>query len=438
VGERECSIQRRHQKIIEEAPSPAVEPVLRAAFCDAAVEAARAIGYEGAGTVEFMLAADGRFFFLEVNTRLQVEHPVTECVYGVDLVRLQLEVAEGAKLEAAPPEPRGHAIEVRIYAEDPALNWRPSSGLLHSFEIPGVDASFEVPSGFGLRLDTGVESGSEVGVHYDPMLAKVIAWAPTRTAAARRLAAALTGARIHGVTTNRDLLATILAEPEFLAGNTHTGYLDMIGLATLASPPADAQAVRLSALAAALADAQANRETAAVLGGLPSGWRNLPSQPQHRAYEGPDGLLDVTYRLTRDGLRTDLPVELERATGDEVLLEVAGVRRRFAVSAVRDRVFVDSELGSVTFGVVPRFSEPGSQVAPGALLAPMPGTVVRVTAGLGEQVTEGQVVAVLEAMKMEHRIVAPVGGTVAELAVAQGQQVEAGAVLAVITPGDEA
>jgi propionyl-CoA carboxylase alpha chain len=437
LGERECSIQRRHQKIIEEAPSPAVEPELRAAFCAAAVEAARAIGYEGAGTVEFMLAADGRFFFLEVNTRLQVEHPVTECVYGVDLVRLQIEVAEGAKLEAAPPEPRGHAIEVRIYAEDPALDWRPSSGRLHSFEIPGADAAFEVPSGFGLRVDTGVESGSEVGVHYDPMLAKVIAWAPSRTAAARRLAAALSGARIHGVTTNRDLLATILAEPEFLAGNTHTGYLDMIGLDTLASP-VDAGTVQLSALAAALADAQANREAAAVLGGLPSGWRNLPSQPQHRAYEGPGGPVEVTYRLTRDGLRTELPVQLEKATRDEVLLEVAGVRRRFAVSAVGDRVFVDSELGSVTFGVVPRFSEPGSQVAPGALLAPMPGTVVRVTAALGDQVTEGQVVAVLEAMKMEHRIVAPTSGTVAGLAVAEGQQVEAGAVLAVITPGDEA
>jgi propionyl-CoA carboxylase alpha chain len=437
LGERECSIQRRHQKIVEEAPSPAVGPVLRAAFYDAAVEAARAIGYEGAGTVEFMLAADGRFYFLEVNTRLQVEHPVTECVYGIDLVRLQIEVAEGAELEAVPPEPRGHAIEVRIYAEDPALGWRPSSGLLHSFEIPGVDASFEVPSGFGLRLDTGVESGSEVGVHYDPMLAKVIAWAPTRTAAARRLAAALFGARIHGVTTNRDLLVSILAEPEFLAGNTHTGYLDMIGLDTLASPT-DPEIVQLSALAAALADAQANREAATALGGLPSGWRNLPSQPQHRAYEGPGGHLDVTYRLTRDGLRTDLPVRLEKAASNEVLLEVAGVRRRFAVSAVGDRVFVDSELGSVTLGVVPRFSEPGSQVAQGALLAPMPGTVVRVTAGLGDQVTEGQVVAVLEAMKMEHRIVAPASGTVAELAVAQGQQVEAGAVLAVITPGDEA
>ncbi|MEO5874418.1 MAG: biotin carboxylase N-terminal domain-containing protein [Streptosporangiaceae bacterium] len=437
LGERECSIQRRHQKIIEEAPSSAVDPALRAALCDAAVEAARAIGYAGAGTVEFMLTADGRFFFLEVNTRLQVEHPVTECVYGVDLVRLQIEVAEGACLGER-PEPRGHAIEVRIYAEDPALDWRPSSGLLQAFEVPGVDAAFEVPAGFGLRLDTGVEAGSEVGVHYDPMLAKLIAWGPNRTSAARRLASALTGARIHGVTTNRDLLARILVEPEFLAGNTHTGYLDLIGLDVLASPLAAAETVRLSALAAALADAAGNREAAVVLGGLPSGWRNLPSQPQYRMYAGPDGPIEVTYRLTRGGLRTDLDVRLEQAGSGEVVLEVAGVRRRFAVSAVGDRVFVDSLLGPVTLGVVPRFSEPGSQVAPGALLAPMPGTVVRVAAAVGDEVAEGQVVAVLEAMKMEHRIVAPARGIVAELAVAEGQQVEAGAVLAVITPGDEA
>ncbi|KAB2352731.1 acetyl/propionyl/methylcrotonyl-CoA carboxylase subunit alpha [Actinomadura rudentiformis] len=439
LGERECSVQRRHQKIIEEAPSPAVSPDLRAELCAAAVNAAKAIGYEGAGTVEFMLARDGRFFFLEVNTRLQVEHPVTECVYGLDLVRLQLEIAEGAQLPAEPPAPSGHAIEVRLYAEDPAAEWRPGSGTLHTFEVPGVDAAFTVPESYGLRLDSGVESGSEVGIHYDPMLAKVIAWGPTRTAAARRLRAALTGARVHGVTTNRDLLARIMAEPAFLQGETHTGYLDEIGLGVLAAPLAGERAVRLSALAAALADAAVNRAAARVQGGLPSGWRNLPSQFQHKSYEGPDGTIEVSYRLTRDGLVAEGHdgVHLTAATPAEVTLDVDGVRRAFAIRTAGDgRVFVDSGFGPVTLRALPRFADPSDLVAPGSLLAPMPGTVVRIATEQGAAVADGQTLLVLEAMKMEHRIAAPAGGIVAELNVSAGQQVEAGAVLAVITESE--
>ncbi|TDD93781.1 acetyl/propionyl/methylcrotonyl-CoA carboxylase subunit alpha [Actinomadura rubrisoli] len=435
LGERECSIQRRHQKIVEEAPSPAVGPGLRGALCGAAVSAARAIGYLGAGTVEFMLLPDGRFFFLEVNTRLQVEHPVTECVFGVDLVRLQIEVAEGARLPEAAPEPRGHAIEVRLYAEDPARDWRPASGTLHTFEVPGVDAEFAVPAApSGLRLDSGVESGGEVGVHYDPMLAKVIAWAPTRRAAARRLAAGLRGARIHGLTTNRDLLVRILGEPGFLRGETDTGYLDRIGLGVLAAPLAGEDAVRVSALAAALAAAAASRASAGVLGGLPSGWRNVWSQPQRRSYEGPFGAIEVDYRLGRDGLVSELcpGTSLVRAAPDEVVLDHGGLRVTFAVAFAGDRVHIDSRLGPVALTVVPRFADPSGHLAPGSLLAPMPGTVVRVETEPGAAVAEGQTLLVLEAMKMEHRITAPSAGTVAELNVITGRQVEAGTVLAVI------
>lgn len=248
-----------------------------------------------------MLAPDGRFFFLEVNTRLQVEHPVTECVYGVDLVRLQIEVAEGARLPKDVPEPRGHAIEVRLYAEDPAQDWRPASGTLHTFEVPGADAAFTVPAAHGLRLDSGVESGAEVGVHYDPMLAKLIAWAPSRAAAARRLAAGLRGARIHGLTTNRDLLVRILEEPAFLDGDTDTGYLDRVGPAPWPRrwrtrrpcgsprwPPRSPRPPRAA-------------PGAAVLGGLPSGWRNVRSQPQRRTFHGPHGRVDVDYDLNRGG-----------------------------------------------------------------------------------------------------------------------------------------
>ncbi|MFI0408561.1 biotin carboxylase N-terminal domain-containing protein [Actinomadura sp. 3N508] len=443
LGERECSIQRRHQKIVEEAPSPAVGPELRAELCDAAANAARAIGYVGAGTVEFLLARDGRFFFLEVNTRLQVEHPVTECVYGVDLVRLQIEIAEGARLPAADaPEPRGHAIEVRLYAEDPARDWRPASGVLHTFEVPGVDVEFAVPAspGPGLRLDSGVETGGEVGVHYDPMLAKLIAWAPTRAAAARRLAAGLRGARVHGLPTNRDLLVRILEEPGFLDGDTDTGYLDRIGLDRLAAPLAGEAAVRVSALAAALAQAAADRSAAGVLGGLPSGWRNVRSQPQRRTFEGPSGQVVVDYYLHRDGLVSELcpGTSLVSAAPERVVLEHDGLRETFAVTIAGDAVHVDSRLGAVTLRPVPRFADPSGRIAPGSLLAPMPGTVVRVETEPGADVAAGQTLVVLEAMKMEHRIAAPSAGTVAELNVAAGQQVESGAVLAVIEASGKA
>jgi propionyl-CoA carboxylase alpha chain len=462
LGERECSIQRRHQKIVEEAPSPAVPPPLRAELCEAAVTAARAIGYEGAGTVEFLLRSDGRFFFLEVNTRLQVEHPVTECVYGVDLVRLQIEIAEGARLPERPPEPRGHAIEVRLYAEEPAREWRPATGRLHTFDVPHVDAEFRVPGTYGLRLDSGVAAGSEIGVHYDPMLAKVIAWAPTRAAAARRLAAALRRSRLHGVATNRDLLVRILTEEGFRAGDTTTDYLDRHGLpgtaaarepareptgepppGALADPLADEPAVRLSALAAALAGAAANRATAQALSGLPSGWRNVPSQPQRKTYGGPFGDVEVSYRFARDGLRADdypdiryvrTKVHPTDPRDAEVTLEIDAVRRVFSVRTAGTDVYVDSELGPVALRATPRFADPEDLLAPGSLLAPMPGTVVRVLAERGAAVAAGQPLVVLEAMKMEHRVAASAAGVLAELNVAAGQQVESGTLLAVIAP----
>ncbi|MEO6627868.1 MAG: biotin carboxylase N-terminal domain-containing protein, partial [Aquihabitans sp.] len=215
VGERECSIQRRHQKIVEEAPSPLVErvPGMRDRLFDASVAATQAIGYTGAGTVEFLADDEGKFFFLEMNTRLQVEHPVTECTTGLDLVALQLDVAQGITLADSPPVPQGHSIEVRLYAEDPAANWQPQSGILHRIHIPGVRTEFEVLTQPGVRLDSGVSDGSVVGIHYDPMLAKVISWAPTRDEAARRLAGALERSQIHGIVTNRDLLVNTLRHP---------------------------------------------------------------------------------------------------------------------------------------------------------------------------------------------------------------------------------
>lgn len=436
IGERECSIQRRHQKVVEEAPSPLVErlPSMRARLFDAARLAANAIGYEGAGTVEFLADERGDFFFLEMNTRLQVEHPVTECTTGLDLVELQLQVASGAELPAEPPAIRGHSIEVRLYAEDPAHNWRPQSGTVERIELPGETVEFDLLDRTGVRLDSGVENGSVVSVFYDPMLAKVISFAPTRAQAAQVLASALARTRLHGLRTNRDLLVNVLRHPAFLAGDTDTAFFDTHGLDVLARPLADADAERLSALAAALADAAVNRAAAPVVGALPSGWRNLPSQPQIKRYSGIHGDHDVRYLLTRSGLRAEGfdDVSLVSSTPDHVVLDVAGLQRRFDVARYGDTVCVDSPLGPVALTAVPRFVDPSTVVAEGSLLAPMPGAVIRLGAAEGDHVEAGQPILWLEAMKMEHTVKAPTSGVLTELPVVVGQQVDVGSVLAIV------
>ncbi len=459
VGERECSIQRRHQKIVEEAPSPLVQRIdtMRDQLFDASRAAATAIGYVGAGTVEFLADDDGRFFFLEMNTRLQVEHPVTEATTGTDLVALQLHVADGGALPADPPSTVGHSIEVRLYAEDPAADWQPQSGTLSRVAVPGVTAEFCMPAArsgavdAGLRLDSGVVDGSVVGVHYDPMLAKVISWAPTRDDAARRLAAALHHAQIHGVITNRDLLVRILRHPGFLAGETDTAFLDRHGLAALSAPLADRDAVRVSAVAAALASAAANRRDASALAGLPSGWRNIVSQSQHKRFRllrgaagaaggGPDDPdeVDVAYRVTRDGLRVEGRDDLELVSSDPtlVVLRVDGVQRRFDVAIDGRFVYVDSPQGSVALERIGRFPDAADQTAPGSLLAPMPGSIMRVAVSQGDRVERGQPLLWLEAMKMQHQISAPTAGVVSELHITEGQQVDVGAVLAVVEEDD--
>jgi acetyl/propionyl-CoA carboxylase alpha subunit len=423
VGERECSIQRRHQKIIEEAPSPLVErtPGMRAKLFDAARLAATAIGYTGAGTVEFMADERGDFFFLEMNTRLQVEHPVTEETTGLDLVELQLQVADGGRLKPNPPPSQGYSIEARLYAEDPAKGWQPQAGTVHRFDVPR-----------NVRLDTGIVDGSAVSVFYDPMMAKLISYAPNRRQAAGVLADALARSRIHGVRTNRDLLVNVLRHPAFLDGATDTAFFDTHGLAELAAPLADQRAVELSAVAAALADAAQNRQTATVFTAAPSGWRNLAPGYQTKSYGDAGETHEVRYRFTRTGV--ELPgrddVALVSAQPDRVVLSVGGVDRPFDVARYGDDVFVDSPLGPVRLGVLPRFPDPAAAVAQGSLLAPMPGSVLRVGAAEGDTVTAGEPLIWLEAMKMEHTVTAPADGVLAELNVAPGQQVEVGAVLA--------
>ena len=441
VGERECSIQRRHQKIIEEAPSPLVErtPGMRDKLFEAARLAATAIGYTGAGTVEFMASDGGDFFFLEMNTRLQVEHPVTELTSGLDLVELQLAVADGAALDAQPPASSGSSIEARLYAEDPAKNWQPQAGTVHRFDVPTAVEHFELLDRAGVRLDSGVGDGSVISVFYDPMIAKVISWAPTRERAAALLADALTRTRLHGVRTNRDLLVNVLCHPAFRSGATDTAFFDTHDLAVLATPVADSATVELSAIAAALAEAAHNRSTATVFAGVPSGWRNLASGWQTKGYINDDGEThEVAYRFTRDGVRVADrdDVMLVTATPAQTVLNVAGVDRPFAVARHGDDVYVDSPTAAVHLVALPRFPDPADAVAHGSLLAPMPGSVLRVGAAVGDTVTAGQPLVWLEAMKMEHTIAAPADGVLAELNVTAGTQVEVGAVLARVDSGE--
>jgi len=441
VGERECSIQRRHQKIIEEAPSPLVEriPGMRAKLFDAARLAASAIGYTGAGTVEFLADDDGEFYFLEMNTRLQVEHPVTEETTGLDLVELQLAVADGYRLGVEPPASQGYSIEARLYAEDPAQGWQPQAGLVHTFDVPAVRAQFcTLGQRTGIRLDSGLDpkpaDGFTVSIYYDPMLAKVISYAPTRRQSALVLADALARARVHGVRTNRELLVNVLRHPAFLDGTTDTAFFDTHGLAQLSAPLAGPAVVRLSAIAAALADAAHNRATAPVLGAIPSGWRNLPSGYQVKAFRDDDANEHrVEYRFTRSGLvlAGDEPVRVVSSTADEVVLaDGDGVGCSFAVARYDQDIYVDSARGPVHLIALPRFPEPGSAVERGSLVAPMPGNVIRLGAAVGEAVTAGRPLIWLEAMKMEHTITAPADGVLVELNVKTGQQVDVGAVLA--------
>jgi len=444
--ERECSIQRRYQKILEECPSPAVGGELRAALTKAAVAVGQAIGYVGVGTVEFVLDRDGSFYFLEVNTRLQVEHPVTEEVTGLDLVELQLRIAEG---EPLPPEVRearisGHAIEARLYAEDVAAGFLPVTGVLHRFAIPAAP---------GVRVEAGFGDGSVVSPHYDAMLAKVIARGRTRADAARRLARTLEAAEIHGVATNRDLLAAILREPDFLAGATDTGYLTRYDpAALLASRTGGATA--LHALVAALARQAVNRAGASVLGDLPSGWRNVWSVPQRVTYTAAGQTYAVAYRVSgpwvpaeveagvqarvqavRAAVNDTPPGEtilVHAATAERVDLEVDGTRRVYRVHRVGVVTYVDASNGSSALAETPRFGDRDDAGPAGSLLAPMPGVVRRVLAEVGTVVTAGQPLLVLEAMKMEQTVAAPADGVVAELRAKAGEQVSGGQILAVL------
>ena len=437
LGERECSIQRRHQKIIEESPSTAVDDALRDAMGSAAVRLASSIGYCSAGTVELLLDDDtGEFFFLEVNTRLQVEHPVTEEVTGIDLVREQLRVAAGEPLGYTQAEIAfaGHAVDARLYAEDPAAGFLPAVGTL---------AAFAPPSDPAVRWDSGVEAGSEVGLDFDPMLAKVIAHAPTRAEAAGRLALALERLHLGGVTTNRHFLVAALRSEAFLTGDTTTDFIERVDPSRAVTlTPGEC---RHAAVATAMWLQAAERQEARTLPWMPSGWRHgrIPPERVELAVETAPGPVEVTvsYRPQRDGsflVRAECAADAVEAVATIAAWSPEGLdlewndrRIRYAVTADGDRFHVTGDSETVTVAVLPRFGAPDRGLAAGGFAAPMPGVIIEVRVTAGEQVAAGSTLVVMEGMKMEHHVSAPCDGTVVEVLVHPGDQVDNGSPLLV-------
>jgi len=423
--ERECTVQRRHQKIIEETPSPALDPALRAAICAAAVRAGEAVGYRSAGTVEFILAPDGAFYFLEMNTRLQVEHPVTELVTGLDLVRLQLEIALGGSIPWSEGAlvARGHALECRLYAEDPAQGFLPQTGRLEDWHF---DRGLE-----GLRIDSGVEAGSEVGVYYDPMLAKVITWGETREASTRRMIRALSTASVQGVSTNRRFLVDVLRHPAWAAGDLSTAFIDTHFPVWRAPEPSPGQVIR-AAIAATLAEVLERSASRAILPGLPRGFRNNPSRPPSVVWRRGDRTIAVSYR-GRGGDRFDVEadgasLEVEVVSMALPAMTIAFDRHRQRLRVVRCpgglvRVHVEGE--DVALHRAPRFPEVDAEASRGGLRAPMTGKVQRILVAAGDEVSAGQPLVVLEAMKMEHTLEASTDGVVAEVLAVVGEVVDA-------------
>ena len=434
LGERECSIQRRHQKILEESPSPRVDPATRDAMGEAALRLAQMLGYQSAGTVEFLLDDEnGEFFFLEVNTRLQVEHPVTEAVTGIDLVREQLRIAGGEPLGYGQEDIgfEGAAIEARLYAEDPENDFLPATGTLEAF-TPAASPP--------VRWDSGVVQGSVISVDFDPMLAKVIAHGPTRAEAVGRLALALERTHLGGLITNRDFLTATLRSPEFLAGDTTTDFIERVAPPRSLSP--SPEELERAARIAALWISESNRADAEVLGQVASGWRNarMPDQEVILAYGEEE--VPVRYSSQRGGrfkFAEGAEATIHAWSESGIDVEIDGRRSQACVTRAGERIIVLGPRGDLEFSIRPRFVLPGDDEAEGGFVARMPGKVIDLRVEVGDSVSAGQTLVVLEAMKMEHPMSAAEDGVVKEVRIALGDQVESGTLLLVVETetGDE-
>jgi 3-methylcrotonyl-CoA carboxylase alpha subunit len=423
LNERDCSIQRRHQKVVEEAPAPGLDPQLRQAMGQAAVRAALAIDYVGAGTVEFLLDARGEFYFMEMNTRLQVEHPVTEFITGLDLVEWQIRVAQGEPLPITQDQVPliGHAIEVRLYAEDPGNDFLPATGTLALYREP--------VSGPGQRIDSGVEEGDEVSPFYDPMLAKLIAWGATREQARLRLLHMLDGFAVGGVKTNLAFLRRIVSHPDFAAGEVDTGFIPRHQARLLPEPcPRSPQFWNAAAQAFVQAESvRRNPDDAHSPWGHANGWRSgLPSEIDlHLACE--DEHQTVSLRTHSDSLY--------QLKGEKLFVELDG-KRESHLAIRRGALLYLEWLGELH--VIRRFDPiaeaDASHIHHGGLTAPMNGSVVRVMVEVGQPVEAGAQLVVLEAMKMEHNIRATEAGVIAAVHCREGEMVSEGTVLVELEP----
>ena len=427
LGERECSIQRRHQKIIEESPSPRVNPEMRAAMGDAAIKLAKKLKYESAGTVEFLVDdKTGEFWFLEVNTRLQVEHPVTEEVTGKDLVYEQLRIARGEELGYSQDDITwtGSSIEARLYAEDPSNDFLPATGTLIAYESDiNIDA----------RWDTGIEQGSVVGTDFDPMLAKVITKGKTRVDAANKLALALESLHIGGVTTNRDFLVASLRSEDFLNGKTTSDFIEKTN--PQRAVILDGESLENALSAASLWIQGQNRENAAILREIPTGWRNSRLPGQKITFNYLDQDIEITYRSNRDGsftVNNGTTAKIIEWTPSGVDIEVNNSRFFSKITRDSDSIVVHGPWGDALFKILPRFTLPGSEQQAGGLVAPMPGKVIDLKVKVGSKVKKGDTLVILEAMKMEHQVKASEDGKVTKVLIKKDDQLENGALLMVV------
>ena len=426
LGERECSIQRRHQKIIEESPSPRIDPFLREEMGQAAVKLAKKIKYCSAGTVEFLFDdKTDEFWFLEVNTRLQVEHPVTEEVTGIDLVAEQIKIARGDELEFAQDDIdwHGHAIEARLYAEDPGNNFLPEIGTLHAYD---TSLASEV------RWDSGVEEGSVIGTDFDPMLSKVISWAPNRIDAANKLARGLERAHMGGVVTNRQFLISCLRNESFINGNTTTDFIEREALETKKN--LSANELHQTSTAVALWLAQQNRVSDPVTGFMPANWTNGRMPLQRVKLRFIQDEIEVKYKLNKDSLYEVMGSICEIYDCDSAGIDVEIDSHRFYahVTEAGSEIFINMPFGDVNASILPRFIEPGNDVPEGGLIAPMPGKVIDVKVKKGSKVKAGDTLVIIEAMKMEHAIKATETGKIAKVMIKLNDQVDNGATLLVL------
>ncbi len=427
--ERECSIQRRHQKIIEETPSTALDDSLRTQMGEAAVQAAKAIDYVGAGTIEFILAPDGAFHFLEMNTRLQVEHPITECITGIDLVTEQIRIAEGCALswDAESLTTSGAAVECRIYAEDPEKSFLPANGTLLDWHLPALE---------GIRIDSGVATGDEISIHYDPMLAKVIATGRDRDEAHRRMQHALEQLSILGVTTNRGFLLQILKHPAYQAGDIDTHFI----ASHFGDEPAaekSEEAALNAAIAATLLATEA-RDPGRILKDIRPGWRNNRfSDPTTTWMNGEEAIPVSRGEWTTRGWamhsgETPRIARIVAQDGAAVRVEIDGQIHPLRVVVDGENTHVHTAPHSIALSCAPRFPSTESMDLASGCVAPMPGKVLSMAVSEGDSVEQGDPIAILEAMKMEHTVTAPHAGVIQSLLVAPGDQIDGGAPLVIL------